>query len=140
MSKNIRVARWFVFKPKIPILVNFEGLWNGECWNVLFFGHLEHFTVTWYILWPIGNLVGIWYTYIPRFGICTVSKKSGNPEKYLKRKKIFLTDVDQHLGAVLRRQPDERDGLVPAVVVAQPLRRPPQDGALFRRPGVDFMN
>jgi hypothetical protein len=24
----IRVARWFVFKPKIPILVKFGGPWN----------------------------------------------------------------------------------------------------------------
>jgi hypothetical protein len=29
-----RVARWFVFKPKIPIWVNFEELWNGDGWNV----------------------------------------------------------------------------------------------------------
>jgi hypothetical protein len=33
-----------------------------------FFGHLEHFTAIWYILWPIGNLVVIWYIF-PRFGI-----------------------------------------------------------------------
>jgi hypothetical protein len=24
-----RVARWFIFKPKIPIWVNFGGPWNG---------------------------------------------------------------------------------------------------------------
>jgi hypothetical protein len=54
------------FEPKIPIRVNFEGLWNGECWHV--FGHLEHFTAIWYILWPFGNLVVIWYIF-PRFGI-----------------------------------------------------------------------
>jgi hypothetical protein len=34
----------------------------------MFFGHLEHFTAIWYILWPIGNLVVIWYIF-PRFGI-----------------------------------------------------------------------
>jgi hypothetical protein len=27
-----RVARWFVFKPKIPIWVNFGGSCNGSCW------------------------------------------------------------------------------------------------------------
>jgi hypothetical protein len=25
-----RVARWFVFKPKIPILVKLGGPWNGK--------------------------------------------------------------------------------------------------------------
>jgi hypothetical protein len=25
-----RGARWFVFKPKIPILVKFGGPWNGK--------------------------------------------------------------------------------------------------------------
>jgi hypothetical protein len=30
MPEN-RVARWFVFKPKNPILVNFGGPWNGKC-------------------------------------------------------------------------------------------------------------
>jgi hypothetical protein len=40
------VARWFVFKPKIPLWVNFGGLWNGKLyymhiWNML--------SVIWYI-------------------------------------------------------------------------------------------
>jgi hypothetical protein len=26
-----RVARWFIFKPKIPIWVNFVGTWIGKC-------------------------------------------------------------------------------------------------------------
>jgi hypothetical protein len=30
-----RVARWFVFKPKIPIWVNFGGPWNGKGWYIL---------------------------------------------------------------------------------------------------------
>jgi hypothetical protein len=30
-----RVARWFVFKPKIPIWVNFGGSWNGKSWYIL---------------------------------------------------------------------------------------------------------
>jgi hypothetical protein len=34
----------------------------------MLFGHLEHFTAIWYILWPIGNLVVFWYIF-PRFGI-----------------------------------------------------------------------
>jgi hypothetical protein len=36
-----RVARWYLFKQKIPICVNFGGPWNGKGWH---------------ILWPIGIL------------------------------------------------------------------------------------
>jgi hypothetical protein len=43
--KKIRVARWFVFKPKIPIWVKFRGPWRGKCCHILrpfgiFFCHL----------------------------------------------------------------------------------------------------
>jgi hypothetical protein len=34
-----RVARWYIFKPKIPNWVNLIGHCNGRCW---------------YILWPFG--------------------------------------------------------------------------------------
>jgi hypothetical protein len=30
-----RVARWFVFKPKIPIWVNFGGPYNEKCLYIL---------------------------------------------------------------------------------------------------------
>jgi hypothetical protein len=41
----VRVARWFVFKPKIPI---FQGL---RLENVdIFYGHLEYFKNIWHIL------------------------------------------------------------------------------------------
>jgi hypothetical protein len=43
----------------------------------IFYGHLEYFTVLWYILWPFGNVVVIWYIF-PRFGILR-QEKSGNP-------------------------------------------------------------
>jgi hypothetical protein len=62
---GIRVARWYIFKPKIPIGVNFEGPWNGKVW---------------YILWPfeiyyshLGNLAAIWCMF-PRFVILCQSK------------------------------------------------------------------
>jgi hypothetical protein len=29
-----RVARWHIFKPKIPIWVNFCGSWNRRCWCI----------------------------------------------------------------------------------------------------------
>jgi hypothetical protein len=30
------VARWYIFKPKISIWVNFGGPQNGKCWNRYF--------------------------------------------------------------------------------------------------------
>jgi hypothetical protein len=37
-----RVARWFIFKPKIPIWVNFGGTFG--VWKMFIFcGHLEYF-------------------------------------------------------------------------------------------------
>jgi hypothetical protein len=42
LHESIRVvARWYVFKPKIPIWVNFGGPWNEKV--VIFYGHLEYF-------------------------------------------------------------------------------------------------
>jgi hypothetical protein len=38
-----RVARWYIFKPKIPIWVNFVVSCNGRCW---------------YFLWPFGICSG----------------------------------------------------------------------------------
>jgi hypothetical protein len=38
---------------------------------------LLYFTAIWYILWPFGNVVVIWYTF-PSFGILC-QEKSGNP-------------------------------------------------------------
>jgi hypothetical protein len=42
----------------------------------VFVVHLEYFMVIWYILWPVGNAVVIWYIF-PRFGILC-REKSGN--------------------------------------------------------------
>jgi hypothetical protein len=47
-----RVARWFIFKPKIPIWVKFGCPWN----------HLEYNTAIWYDLRPFGIVCS-------RFGI-----------------------------------------------------------------------
>jgi hypothetical protein len=43
----------------------------------IFYGHFGIFTVSWYILWPFGNVAVIWYSF-PRFGILC-QEKSGNP-------------------------------------------------------------
>jgi hypothetical protein len=61
-----RVARWFVFKPKIPLWVNFEGSCNGKSGYILrpfdlfygnwkyfmavFCGHLVDFPPFWYFV------------------------------------------------------------------------------------------
>jgi hypothetical protein len=55
-----------VFKPKIPIRVNFDGYCDGRCWYILWpFGllyrHLAYFTASFGIFY--GNLV-----HFPRFG------------------------------------------------------------------------
>jgi hypothetical protein len=47
-----RVARWFVFKPKILIWVNFGGPKNGKYWYILwsfkiFYSHLVYFMAIW---------------------------------------------------------------------------------------------
>jgi hypothetical protein len=60
-----RVARWFVFKPKIPIWVNFGGRWYGRCWCIiwpfgLFYGHLTYFTAFGYILRYFGIFYPFW--------------------------------------------------------------------------------
>jgi hypothetical protein len=49
---KLRVARWFVFKPKIPIWLNFGG---PNKVNVgTFYDHLEYFMAIWNNLWPFG--------------------------------------------------------------------------------------
>jgi hypothetical protein len=53
----------------------------------IFYGHLEYFTVVWYILWLFGNVVVIWYIF-PSFGILC-QEKSGNPGKIVHR--LLLT-------------------------------------------------
>jgi hypothetical protein len=72
-----RAARWFLFRPEIPIWVYFGGTWNGKCCYVyilvfsnslltlvIFCGHFVIFIVIWYIF--------------PRFGILC-PEKSGTP-------------------------------------------------------------
>jgi hypothetical protein len=88
-----RIARWHIFKSKIPIWVNFERSCNERCWYIwwslvyvpalwyrlwqfgIFYGHLIYFMAIWYILWPFGIFYGhlvyfmaIWYILWP-FGI-----------------------------------------------------------------------
>jgi hypothetical protein len=58
----------YIFQQKIPILV---GL--GKEKVGVFYGQMEYITDIWYILWPFGNLIEIWYKPPPlHFGICIV--------------------------------------------------------------------
>jgi hypothetical protein len=72
MLAGVRVARWFVFKPKIQI---WEGLANGRCWYTLwtlgpFYGILLYFM-------DMVKFVEIRYI-LSHFGIL-YQEKSGNP-------------------------------------------------------------
>jgi hypothetical protein len=62
----IRVARWHIFKPNIPI---FGGSCNGRCWFLqpfgMFCGHSVYFMVIW--------------NGFSRFGML-YQEKSGNPD------------------------------------------------------------
>jgi hypothetical protein len=50
---------------KIQIWVTLDGLRMEN--DGILYGHLEYFTAIWYILWPFGNVVVIWYI-LPCFG------------------------------------------------------------------------
>jgi hypothetical protein len=61
-----RVARRFIFVPKIPIWVYFGGPWNGECWCILwtfgqFYRQMIYFITIWYtyfvVLWYISPVL-----------------------------------------------------------------------------------
>jgi hypothetical protein len=56
-----RVARWFVFKPKIPIWVNFGGPSNGKCCFGIFYWYLDN-------VWQFG-IVCSNLLYFSHFGI-----------------------------------------------------------------------
>jgi hypothetical protein len=43
----------------------------------MIYGYSEFSSAIWYIVWPLGNLVVVRYTF-PRFGILS-QEKSGNP-------------------------------------------------------------
>jgi hypothetical protein len=68
MIVDTRVARWFVFKPKIPIWVNFWGPSNEKClyilWSVgIFYGHLVKFMAVCYSLWSLCIFFPFWYVW-----------------------------------------------------------------------------
>jgi hypothetical protein len=61
----IRVARWFLFEPKISIWVNFGRSCNRRCWYVLwpfgiFYRHLGYFMTILYTLCLFGTFFLVW--------------------------------------------------------------------------------
>jgi hypothetical protein len=84
---EIRVARWFVFKTKIPIWVNFGGSCNGKSWYVLwpfgvFYCFWIYFRAPGYILWSFGIFSLFWFF--------LYQEKSGNPARDPFFKKLAL--------------------------------------------------
>jgi hypothetical protein len=72
-----KVARWYIWIPKIPIWVYFEGHWNAKCWYNLwtlgiFYCHLVYDMALWYIFWPSG-------IYFSVLAYVLYEEKSGNP-------------------------------------------------------------
>jgi hypothetical protein len=73
LQSAARVARWYIFKPKIPIWVYF---WRALEWKILIY-----FKDIWNILRPFGifygHLVTLVYFYL---FWCIILEKSGNPD------------------------------------------------------------
>jgi hypothetical protein len=61
-----RVARWYIFKLKIPIWVNIGGPWNGKGWYILWpfgicYGHLFGILCGHLVIyWPFGAFPPVW--------------------------------------------------------------------------------
>jgi hypothetical protein len=80
-APKLRVARWHIFKTKIPVWENFGGSCNGRCWYITYMA-------IWSILLPFGifcDHFGIFYVYSYIFSPVryVVPKKSGNPGQAL---------------------------------------------------------
>jgi hypothetical protein len=92
VCRQTRVVRWYIFKPKISIWVNFVGPWNVKGWHTLwpfgiYYGHLKHFMAIWYIC--------------PRFGaLC--QEKSGNPGPELPRNFQGLGCIPETVKLILK--------------------------------------
>jgi hypothetical protein len=75
----LRVARWFILKPKIPIWEFFEGL-GMEILKKISYGHLEYFMAIWYSLWSFGIFFPIWYVWSKK-NLATLVFLIANSEK-----------------------------------------------------------
>jgi hypothetical protein len=74
VSNWSRVARWYIFKPKILVWVNSGGSYNDDVG--IFYGHLAYhlayFTAIWYIFWLFGIcIVWVFGIFFPVLVCCT---------------------------------------------------------------------
>jgi hypothetical protein len=63
-NEQARVARGYIFIPKLPIWESFGEPWNGKCWYILwpigiFYGPLKHCTALCNVLWLFG-IFSLW--------------------------------------------------------------------------------
>jgi hypothetical protein len=57
---HFRVARWYLFKPKIPIWVTFGRSCNGSCWYILWsFGRFTVYSVYFMVIYYFCAHFGI---------------------------------------------------------------------------------
>jgi hypothetical protein len=98
-----RVARWYIFKPNIPIWVNFVGSCNGRCLYIL-----VYHTAIWYILCTCGHLV-----IFPRFGILYMQRKIRQPwfsaEMIFSGPSSLVREKKRNFGANFKKE--QNDGL-----------------------------
>jgi hypothetical protein len=85
-----------IFKPKIPVWVNFGGSCNGRCWYILrpfgpISGHFVYCVAIWYILWLFGIFYG-YLVYFSHFGVL-YQDKSGNPDGLQRRQKLISAET-----------------------------------------------
>jgi hypothetical protein len=115
-----RVARWYIFKPKTPIWVNFRGTCNRRCWYIfmaiwsilqpfdIFWGHLVYFMVIWCILWSFGVFYGhlvcfflFWYV---------VPRKIWQPWLYRRLKQLHMYSVRSGTASAIFRVVRKQQG------------------------------
>jgi hypothetical protein len=99
VQRQSRVARWFVFKPKIKIWIKFRGPWRGKCCHILwpfgiFYCHLVYFIAVWCSLWSFGIYFGM---YVPRKIWQPCGRASKKLTTNLHSRQIFLPHT--HTGA-----------------------------------------
>jgi hypothetical protein len=89
-----RVARWFIFNPKIPIWVNFGGPWIEKCWYM----DIGNIWRTFGIFHDcLLRFVFIWYIF-SGFGIID-QEKSGNPGRHAQFNNVYIFDDFQRNSA-----------------------------------------
>jgi hypothetical protein len=98
-----RVARWDIFKPKIPILVNLGGSCNGSCWCIilpvgLFYDYFVYFA----FIWSILRLYGLFFPVL----VCCTKKNMATLYETLtpiKARHFKMTDLSKQKCQLLHK-------------------------------------